>query len=225
MELRKARIPMVSLSTRFVLLLHDMELSNPWHLPKSRHHVSQRMAHRDTLKRYERPCNMCGKKGVHKKCDAGFIFYHNKCGHTCIPASQHPNPTPIPNYNIPPTLLLLKPLSKLAARQGLCGHPTAISGASGCMPKLCGCGHRFNNIVAAHERQQHFQLFKKHKAWIAPIAPVETQAKDGPMDQFVNIFSPRPPPADSPILCPPPPPRTSIPGDLEVPSGAEPSRT
>ena len=70
MELKKARIPMVSLSIRFVLLLHDMGLSNPWHLPKPRHHRSQKMAHTDTLKWYERPCNICGKKGVHKKCDA-----------------------------------------------------------------------------------------------------------------------------------------------------------
>ena len=88
---------------RFVLLLHDMGLSNPWHLTKSRHHLSQRMAHKEALKWYERPCNNCGKKGVHKKCDAFSISYHKKCGHTCIPASQQPNPTPIPNRSIPPT--------------------------------------------------------------------------------------------------------------------------
>ena len=99
---------------RFVLLLHDMGLSNPWHLTKSRHHLSQRMAHKEALKWYEQPCNNCGKKGVHKKCDAFSISYHKKWRHTCIPASQQPNPTPIPNRSIPPTprpaLLGLLPL-------------------------------------------------------------------------------------------------------------------
>ena len=191
----------MSLPFRFVLLLHDMGLSNPWHLLKSRHHLSQRMAHREAQKWYERLCNICGKKGVHKKCDACSVSYHTKCGHTCTPVSQQPNQPPVPNYNIPPTLRLLKGPSKVAACHGLCGHPTAVTGLCGCTPQQCGCGHHFNDTVATAERRQHFELSKKHKAWIAPAAPVQTLPKAGPMDRFVNVFSPEPPSEDTPILC------------------------
>ena len=88
MELKKARRVVVSLPFQFVLLLHDMGLSNPWHLPKSRHHLSQRMAHREALKWYERPCNICGKKGVHKKCEDCSVSYHQK-----MRAHVHPRST------------------------------------------------------------------------------------------------------------------------------------
>ena len=224
MELRKARIVVASLSFRFVLFLHDMGLSNPLHLPKSRHHLSQRMAHSEAPKCYERPCNICGKKGVRKKCEACSVSYHNKCGHTYIPVPQQPNLTPIPNYNIVPTLLLLKAPSKVAACHGLCGHPTAVAGLCGCTAKQCGCGHHFDNFLDAGERQQHSQLSKKHKAWIAPSAPSEPPAKAGPMDRFVNVFCPQPPPKGARILCPPPPPPTLIPANLEMPSEAGPAR-
>ena len=129
-----------------------------------------------------------------------------------------------------PTIALLRHLtlespSKVAACHGLCGHPTAVSGLCGCTPQQCGCGHHFNDIVAAAERRQHFELSKKHKAWITPTAPVQTLPKAGPMDRFVNVFSPEPPSEDTPILCPPPPPpSTSIPANLDMPFEAGPER-
>ena len=225
MELRKARGVVVSLLFRFVLLLHDMGLSNPWRLPKSRHHLSQIIAHREAPKWYERPCNMWGKKGVHKKCDACSVSYHKKCRHTCIPVSQQPSQPPVRDYRIAPTLLFLKVPSKVAACHGVCGHPTAVTGLCGCTPQRCGCGHHFNDTVAAAEGRQHFELSKKHKAWIAPTALVQTLPKAGPMDRFVNVFSPEPPSEDTSILCsPPPPPSTSIPANLDMPSEAAPKR-
>ena len=147
------------------------------------------------------------------------------CGHMCIPVPQQPNLAPIPNYSIAPPLLFLKAPLKVAACQGLCGRPTTVTGLCGCAPQQCGCGHHFNDIVAAAERRQHFKLSKKHKAWIALSAPVETLAKARPMDRFVNVFSPVPTPEDTPILCPPPPPPSpSIPANLEMPSEAGPER-
>ena len=81
--------------------------------------------------------------------------------------------------------------------------PNASWWVCGCTPRQCGCGHHFNDVLAGGERQQHFQLSKKHKAWIAPSGPSEPRAKARPMDRFVDVFSPEPPPEGAPILCPP----------------------